>query len=98
MMHRVLERKTFGKYLWEHGSLHRDIADSVQDLQAARLLTLDCASRLDEFDGKTTHGHNKVGRDEVRSQIAMLKVAVPRLTFQVIDRALQVRTLCSFKG
>ncbi len=88
-MQRVLGRKTFGKLLWEHGSLHRDIADSVQDLHAARLLTLDCASRLDEYD-QTLQDGNKVGRDMIRSHIAMLKVAVPQLTFKVIDRALQV--------
>jgi alkylation response protein AidB-like acyl-CoA dehydrogenase len=44
MLQRSLERKTFGKYLWEHGGTQELIADSVADLTAARLLTLDCAA------------------------------------------------------
>lgn len=79
MIQRSLERKTFGKYLWEHGGCQEIIADSVADLEAARLLTLSCAAALDE-----------VGPQEARGKIASIKVAVPELTYRVVDRAVQV--------
>ena len=74
-----MERKTFGKYLWQHGSVQRDIADSFADIHAARLLTLQCAHRMD-----------LVGPRASRQYISSIKVAVPRLMSDVIDRALQV--------
>ena len=42
MLQRTLEQKTFGKHLWQHGSIQTGIADSFGELQAARLLTLTC--------------------------------------------------------
>jgi acyl-CoA dehydrogenase len=79
MLQRSLERKTFGKYLWQHGSVQSDIADSVADLNMARLLTLQCAHAMD------CHGPK-----EARQLISSIKVAVPRLASAVIDRAVQV--------
>ena len=79
MMQRTLERKVFGKYMWEHGSCQEMIADSVADLSAARLLTLSCAAALDD-----------VGPRQARDQIATIKVAVPAMTYRVVDRAVQV--------
>jgi acyl-CoA dehydrogenase len=79
MMQRSMERKVFGKYIWEHGSCQEMIADSVADLSAARLLTLSCAAALDD-----------VGARQARDQIASIKVAVPAMTFRVVDRAVQV--------
>lgn len=79
MLQRTLERKTFGKYLWEHGGCQDLIADSASDLDAARLLTLDCASAMDKY-----------GVKNARHKIASIKVAVPRLTYAVVDRAVQV--------
>ena len=55
------------------------IADSVSDLRAARLLTLSCAAALDD-----------VGPRKARDQIATIKVAVPAMTYRVVDRAVQV--------
>lgn len=74
-----MERKTFGKYLWQHGGCREMIADSVTDLESARLLTLACAEAMDD-----------VGVRAARDKIAMIKVAVPELTYRVIDRAIQV--------
>ena len=74
-----MERRVFGKYIWEHGSCQEMIADSVADLSAARLLTLSCAAALDE-----------VGPQKARDQIATIKVAVPTMTYRVVDRAIQV--------
>lgn len=78
-MQRTMERKVFGKFMWEHGSCQEMIADSVADLSAARLLTLSCAAAMDD-----------VGPRRARDQIAMIKVAVPAMTFRVVDRAVQV--------
>jgi alkylation response protein AidB-like acyl-CoA dehydrogenase len=79
MLQRSMERQTFGKYLWQHGGTQELIADSLADLQAARLLTLSCASAMDQ-----------VGVQSARDQIALIKVAVPRWTWQVVDRTVQV--------
>ena len=79
MLQRALERKTFGKYLWEHGGTQEMIADSVTDLEAARLLTLSCAAAMDS-----------VGVKQARDKIAGIKVAVPELTYRVVDRAVQI--------
>jgi acyl-CoA dehydrogenase len=79
MLQRSVERKTFGKYLWQHGSVQSDIADSFGELQAARLLTLHCAHEMDQ------HGPRKS-----RQYISSIKVQVPQLCSAVIDRALQV--------
>lgn len=79
MLQRTLERKTFGKYLWQHGSVQRDIADSFAELNAARLLTLQCAHHMD-----------LVGPKASRQWISSIKVAVPNWTAAVMDRALQV--------
>jgi len=81
MLQRSTERKTFGKYLCQHGSLQKDIADSFNDLNQARLLTLDCAHRMDV---------SPTGPRGARQFISGIKVAVPALCLNVIDRALQV--------
>jgi acyl-CoA dehydrogenase len=79
MLERSMRRRTFGKYLYEHGGCQEMIADSCADLEAARLLTLSCAAAMDE-----------VGVKKARDKIAMIKVAVPEMTYRVIDRAVQV--------
>lgn len=79
MLQRSLERQTFGKYLWEHGGTQDMIADSVTDIEAARLLTLSCAAAMDS-----------VGVRQARGKIAGIKVAVPELCYRVVDRAVQV--------
>lgn len=79
MLQRAIERKTFGKYLWEHGGCQELIADSVADINAARLLTLECAALIDG-----------VGPKEARHMIACIKIAVPRMALAVVDRAVQV--------
>jgi alkylation response protein AidB-like acyl-CoA dehydrogenase len=55
------------------------IADSRADLECARLLTLSCASAIDNL-----------GANKARDQIALIKYSVPEFAFRVIDRALQV--------
>ena len=79
MLQQTIERQTFGKPLWQHGGTQQIIADSASDLRAACLLTLECASALDA-----------VGARSARDVIASIKVSVPRLACNVIDRAVQV--------
>jgi acyl-CoA dehydrogenase len=79
MLQRSVERKTFGKYLWQHGTVQADIADSFGDIQAARLLTLNCAQQMDEH-----------GPRQSRQLISSIKVQVPALCIRVIDRVVQV--------
>jgi len=79
MLQRSTERKTFGKYLCQHGSVQTDIAESFNDLHQARLLTLHCAHQMDISSPV-----------QARQFISGIKVAVPALCFRVIDRALQV--------
>ena len=59
------------------------IADSRSDLECARLLTLSCASAIDNL-----------GANKARDQIAMIKYTVPELAFRVIDRSVQVCVHC----
>ncbi len=79
MIRRSMGRTTFGKPLWQHGGCQEQIADSVADLHAARLLTLSVAAAMDS-----------VGAQKARDRIAVIKVAVPELCYRVIDRAVQV--------
>lgn len=79
MCERALSRKTFGKYISEHGGCQEMIADSASDIEAARLLTLSCAEEMD-FHGARA----------ARDKIASIKVAVPALTSRVVDRAVQI--------
>ncbi|MGH3499299.1 MAG: acyl-CoA dehydrogenase family protein, partial [Nocardioidaceae bacterium] len=41
------QRETFGKPIWRHQSIANYLADMATKLQAARLLTLDAADRID---------------------------------------------------
>ena len=79
MLERSLTRRTFGKLLCEHGGCQEQIADSVADLEAARLLTLSCAAAMDRY-----------GARGARDKIASIKVAVPELTGRVVDRGVQI--------
>jgi acyl-CoA dehydrogenase len=78
MCKRVHSRVAFGKTLAEQGTIRADIANSRMEIEQARLLVLKAAYKMD------TAG-NKAARDE----IAMIKVVVPNVTLQVLDRAIQ---------
>lgn len=85
MLDRSIKRETFGKRLCQHGGCQEMIADSRADLEMARLLTLSCASAIDN-----------VGANGARDQIGLIKYAVPELAFRIIDRSVQVRIHCYF--
>jgi len=80
MLERSMEREAFGKYLAEHGGCQEMIADSVADLEAARCLTLNCAATLDVLKTPKL----------ARSEVALIKYAVPEMTYRVVDRAVQL--------
>ncbi len=78
MIERSQERKTFGKYLHEHGTIAEWIALSRCEIEQARLLVLKTAWMLDT-----------VGNKAASNEISMIKAIVPRLHTSVADRAMQ---------
>jgi alkylation response protein AidB-like acyl-CoA dehydrogenase len=79
MCRRSLQREAFGKTLAELGGNADLIADARIKLEQARLLTLKAAWMLDE-----------VGTKGARSEISQIKVAVPNIALEIIDRAIQI--------
>ena len=79
MVARSQERKTFGKYLYQHGSIGEWIARSRIEIEQARLLVLKTAALIDQ-----------VGAKGARKEISMIKVIAPTLLTTVADRAMQV--------
>lgn len=79
MVDRAQERRTFGRYLHQHGSISEWIARSRMEIEQARLLVLKTAWMIDE-----------VGARGARREIAMIKAVVPQMLGNVVDRAMQV--------
>lgn len=71
-------KKTFGKQLSEHGVILEWIAKSRLEIDAARLIVLNSAIKIDEKDAKSA-----------LKEIAEAKVLVPQMALTVIDRAVQ---------
>ncbi|PAV20683.1 hypothetical protein PNOK_0331000 [Pyrrhoderma noxium] len=80
LIHRVTDpsRKTFGKYLYEHGTVVSDIAKSRAEIEGARLLVLSAALQIDKFKAKGA-----------LKEIGIAKFVVPSMALQVVDRAIQ---------
>ena len=78
MTRRAQERKTFGRYLHEHGSVAEWISRSRIEIEQARLLVLKTAWLIDEHGAKAA-----------RKEISMIKALVPMLHTTVLDRAMQ---------
>jgi acyl-CoA dehydrogenase len=72
-------KNAFGKPLAQLGGNFDHIADSRIELNAARLLTLDAAHKMDT-----------VGNKIAASEIAQIKVMVPNIVLDIIDRAIQI--------
>lgn len=79
MIKRSLTRSAFGKELAEQGVIQNWIADARIAIDQARLLVLKAAWMID-----------KQGAKSARKEIAAIKVAVPRMAEEVINRAIQV--------
>ena len=73
----ALRREAFGGPLADKQTVQNWIADSVAEIQACRMLTLDAAARVDQGD-------------EARVQISAVKFHAARVLHEVIDRAIQV--------
>ncbi len=70
------QRVTFGQPLSQRGVIQGWVADAARRIHAARLMTYDCAWKLDE------------GR-EARLEISMIKAFATEMAFEVVDRAMQ---------
>jgi acyl-CoA dehydrogenase len=78
MCRRSLSRVAFGKPVAHQGVTVERIAQSRILIEQARLLTLNAAHRMDT-----------VGNKVAKTEIAMIKVAVPNMASRVIDWAIQ---------
>jgi acyl-CoA dehydrogenase len=78
MCKRLLTRKAFGKLLSDHSVWEQRIAEARIDIEMCRLLCLKAAYMMDT-----------VGNKVARAEIAMIKVAAPRVALKVIDDAIQ---------
>jgi acyl-CoA dehydrogenase len=79
MIKRANSREAFGSKLVDKETIREQIAESRIDIEQARLLTLHAANKIDQEGAKAA-----------RKEIAMIKVAVPRVSIRVIDRAIEV--------
>ncbi|MCX7175208.1 MAG: acyl-CoA dehydrogenase family protein [Proteobacteria bacterium] len=78
MCRRTLKRVAFGKLVSDQGVTRERIADSRIMIDQARFLTLNAAYMMDT-----------VGNKIAKKEIAMIKVAAPRMALQVIDWSMQ---------
>jgi acyl-CoA dehydrogenase len=78
MCKRSLTRVAFGKPVAQQGVTVERIAESRILIEQARLLTLNAAHRMDT-----------VGNKVAKAEIAMIKVAAPKMACQVIDWTIQ---------
>ena len=76
---RGLSRIAFGRELVKLGGNYDVIADSRIEIESARLLTLKAARKMD-----------LVGNKDARGEISQIKVYVPNITLNIIDRAIQM--------
>ncbi len=78
MCKRLLTREAFGKKLFEHSIWEQRIAEARTEIEMCRLLTLKAAYMMDT-----------VGNKVARREIAMIKVAAPKMALKIIDDAIQ---------
>ncbi|MEL6569743.1 MAG: acyl-CoA dehydrogenase family protein [Pseudomonadota bacterium] len=78
MTRRLLSREAFGKPVAEHSIWEQRLGEARTDLEMTRLLTLKAAYMMDT-----------VGNKGAKDEIAMIKVAAPRMALKIIDDAIQ---------
>ena len=78
MVQRLTARVAFGKHIIQHSVWEQRIAEARIDIERTRLLTLKAADMMD-----------KVGNKAAQLEIAMIKVAGPRMALKIIDDAIQ---------
>ncbi|MGX7741008.1 acyl-CoA dehydrogenase family protein [Rhodopseudomonas palustris] len=78
MVKRLQSRVAFGKRIIEFSVWEQRIAEARIDIEMTRLLCLKAADMMD-----------KVGNKTAQLEIAMIKVAAPRMAQRIIDEAIQ---------
>jgi len=78
MCRRLLSREAFGKKVAEHSVWEQRVGEARTNIEMTRLLTLKAAYMMDT-----------VGNKVAKNEIAMIKVAGPRIALQIIDDAIQ---------
>ena len=78
MSQRLLSRVAFGKAIAEHSVWEQRVAEARIDIEMTRLLCLKAADMMDKAGNKAAQG-----------EIAMIKVAAPRMALRIIDDAIQ---------
>lgn len=73
----ALKRESFGEPLAKKQTIQNWIADSAAEINAARLMTLEAAWKMDR-------------EDDARVEISLIKFFAARVLHDVIDRAIQV--------
>ena len=78
MAKRLQSRIAFGKSISEHSVWEERVAHARIEIEMCRLLCLKAADMMD-----------KVGNKMARAEIAMIKVAAPRMALKIVDDAIQ---------
>jgi acyl-CoA dehydrogenase len=78
MVRRLQSRVAFGKRISEHSVWEQRVAEARIDIEMTRLLCLKAADMMD-----------KAGNKAAKLEIAMIKVAAPRIALKIIDDAIQ---------
>ena len=78
MCRRLLSRRAFGKAIAEHSVWEERIARARCEIEMARLLCF-----------KAAHMMDTVGNKAARAEIAMIKIAAPKMAQQIVDDAIQ---------
>jgi acyl-CoA dehydrogenase len=78
MVGRLMSRTAFGCRLSDQSLWEQRVAEARTDIEMTRLLCLKAADMMD-----------KVGNKVARAEIAMIKVAGPRVALKIIDSAIQ---------
>jgi acyl-CoA dehydrogenase len=84
---RAVSRYAHGSILAEKQTIQNWVADSAAEIQAARLMTLHAAWKMD-----------REGVPAARSEIAMIKYFGASVLYNVIDRAMQVNGALGLSG
>jgi acyl-CoA dehydrogenase len=82
---RAVSRTTHGSLLAEKQTIQNWVADSLAEMTAARLMTLQAAWKMDTE-----------GAAAARVEIAMIKYFGARVLYDVIDRAIQIHGALGF--
>jgi acyl-CoA dehydrogenase len=87
MVERATYRSVRGGVLADKQTIQTWIADSVAEMQAARLMTLQAAWKMDQY-----------GSSAARDDVSLIKFFGAKVVHDVVDRALQVHGALGYSG